>query len=281
MLLFLGFGTIFHNDFVYDINQTYYKAYSEGLFESMIIWSFKPVTVFSTHSTSALVYFALLCLNLRVAGSPLLMPIFKKLFLISGIGYLCLIPFLMSNTSLLVFLAAIPVTGSYLLHEVSPHYRKLFALVFILMLIGISLLVIDNLDIVEKVSNVLSSDGSGFLGRYTAGSSRLQGTYDYLIANYFQPIGLTYSDSIALGDTFIAEYILKISILGYGLILFMFFEWLRWNVLDQRSRIKIFFFFLLADVGYPLLPYYRVIGFLPLFVIIWNNARPSGRVKHV
>jgi hypothetical protein len=280
ILLILGFGTVLGNDLILNIMASYYQAYDPELYESMIVWSSKPVTVFASHSTAAFAYFALLCLNLRVANSALWVPMVRKLYLIAGIGYLCMIPFLMSNTALFLFLAAIPVTGSYFLHEMPPHYRKLSLIMLVCILFGITLLVIENLDVVEMISTVLSTEGSGFLSRYTSGG-RLQGSYDFLINNYFQPIGLTYSSVISLGDNFITEYILKISIIGYGLILFMLFVWLRRNVFDQRSRIIFLLFFLLADLGYPLLPYPRAIGFLPLFVMIWNSTQPSRRVSHV
>jgi hypothetical protein len=281
ILLFFGYGAIFNNEYIFHISENYYQAYSEGLFESMNIWSSKPVTVFATHSISAFVYFAFLCLNLRVAGSPLLPPMAKRLFFISGIGYLCLIPFLMSSTSIVVFLVAIPITSAFLFRNTSRRYKKIFIFTYTTFLAILLYLIAIEFDILAIISDTLSSQGGGFLGRYTAGNSegggRMQGTYDFLMKNYFQPIGFTFSDSIALGDTFIAEYILKISIIGYGLIYLMLFKWLQWNVLDKKSRVMIFLFFLISDIGYPLLPYYRVIGFLPFFIVLWNSVSLNAR----
>jgi hypothetical protein len=285
LLLLFGYGAIFNIDYVFYISQTYYQAYSEGLFESMNVWSSKPVTVFATHSISAIVYFALFCLNIRIAGSPILKPIAKSLFLLSSFGYLFMIPFLISNTSLVMFLAAILIMGMHLFHKTSPRYRALLIAAYIaIFAIAIYFFLIE-LEFLSVVGEILSYQGGGFLGRYTAGNSdeggRLQGTYDFLLNNYFQPIGLTYSDSIALGDTFIAEYILKISIFGYGLLYLMLYKWLQWNVEGKRSRSAFLLFFIISDIAYPLLPYYRVIGFLPLFVILWNSTRSVNRFSHV
>jgi hypothetical protein len=108
---------------------------------------------------------------------------------------------------------------------------------------------------------------NGILSRYASGG-RLQNSYDYLINNNFIPIGFSYSPDISFGDNFIAEYIIKISIVGYIIIMYLLWTWLRRN-LTWRSAVLFFSFFLVTDLAYPLLVYSRVAAVLPFFVLLW------------
>jgi hypothetical protein len=272
-IITFGFATILRNDFAEQLSENYYQAFSEGLFQSMIIWYAKPVTFFATHSISAFVYFSLFFLNRRLSHSKELNKIFRIIFSISSIGYLILLPFLSSTTAIVLFgLAVLYVFGKTIQGRNSS--LKIAVTVAIILSIA-AVYVLDIIEIANDVAAILSMEDGGFLSRYASGG-RLQGTYEYLIENYFQPIGITYSTQIAFGDNFIAEYILRISFLGYLLIIIMFVIWLKFNIIDKQTRIWVLFIVLLADLGYPLLTYPRVTGFMPLFFLLWNSA-PTDR----
>jgi len=121
------------------------------------------------------------------------------------------------------------------------------------------------------------SSGNGFLSRYTSGG-RLQVTYNYLTDNYFLPIGLTYSTKISLGDNFIAEYVIKLSIFGYFLILYYMWGWLRRH-LAFSVAMGFFCFFIVADFAYPLLVYYRIAAALPFYALVWCRLESNYFLK--
>lgn len=280
-VLFLGFGTVAGNELALHVIESYYKEFGEELFESMIIWYSKPVSVFASHSIAALAYFSLLCLNLRIARSEEGVASARALYRVSALGYLVLIPLLTSNTAFALF---VPALGLFISHFLSSlktiHRAGALAAILLAAMIGAAAAIdSDELQALgASLVAIVSNEGGGFLGRYSYGT-RLQGTYDYLVAHNFLPIGITYSTSVALGDNLIAEYILKISVVGYALILIMLWVWLRHNLPDRRSRIMFFLFFLTADLGYPLLTYHRVAGFLPLFALLWVGVRPTATIK--
>jgi preprotein translocase subunit Sec61beta len=282
-VLFLGFGTVAGNELALHLIESYYKEFGEELFESMILWYSKPVSVFASHSIAALAYFALLCLNLRVAKSKEGVASTRALYRVSAFGYLVLIPLLTSNTAFALFVPALGLFVSHFLSSLKPVHRAC-ALAVILLVAMIGAATAIGSDDLQAVSTslvaIVSNEGGGFLGRYSYGT-RLQGTYDYLAAHNFLPIGITYSTSVALGDNLIAEYILKISVVGYALILIMLWVWLRHNLPDRSSRILFFLFFLIADLGYPLLTYHRVAGFLPLFALLWSMSADSRASRSV
>ena len=281
-VLFLGFGTVAGNGLALHIIESYYKEFAEELFESMILWYSKPVSVFASHSIAALAYFALFCLNLRIARSAGTASA-QALYRLSALGYLVLIPLLTSNTAFALFVPALGLFVSHFLGALKPAHRgcALAAVLLVSMVGAAAAIGSDELQAVgTSLVAIVSNEGGGFLGRYSHGT-RLQGTYDYLVAHNFLPIGITYSTSVALGDNLIAEYILKISVLGYALILMMLWVWLRHNLPDRASRSLFFLFFLVADLGYPLLTYHRVAGFLPLFALLWLMSVGSRTSKDV
>lgn len=277
-LLALGFGTLFHSQFGLEISERFYKAYDDELFASMISAS-KPVTVFASHSIAALAYFALFLLNLRLSRFEAIGRRTRHFLLLSSCGYVLLLPALTSNTSFALFLPALAMLAWHVFRFLRPAVRMVVICLILVAGIAIVRMVIEPATLEalsDLVEFVWSYEGGGFLGRYAIGG-RLQPTYDFLASHYFLPIGLSYSPALALGDNFIAEYIIKISVIGYGALLLMLWTWLRRGVRDRRSRIGFMLFLLAADIGYPLLPYPRAAGFMPLFAMLWMYTGAPSR----
>jgi hypothetical protein len=134
---------------------------------------------------------------------------------------------------------------------------------------------VDIVETIALVQAIAGDEGGGLLGRYLAGG-RLQPTYDYLVSHHFLPVGLAFDESIALGDNFIAEYVLRISFFGYLILLGMLWMFLRANLHTRGQRVGFMLFFLAADIGYPLLPYPRVAACLPFFMLLWRIAADSA-----
>lgn len=263
LILTAGLGIIFESKFWVEFIGGNYQSLSDDLFEHMIVWNQKPVTVFGSHSTAAFVYFALFAINLKIARSINLNKFLKILYLGLVIGFAVLNWFLSSNTS-------IAMSAFMLLFFIAEPFKSIFKFAvpiaigiafFILMLIIYNFIAFQNF-----LSDV---DGNGITARYASGG-RLQGTYDYLFNNYFVPIGISYSPALELGDNFIAEYIIKTSIFGYLIILYLLWSWLR-IYLSLYQSVAFFAFFLIADFAYPLLVYSRVAAALPFFVLVWGR----------
>lgn len=271
VILVLGAGILMEESTLVDVIQNYYQSFSEELYEQMVTWNSKPVTVFGSHSTAAFAYFSLFALNFKISENKNLPIHWRIVHFSCAIGFVVLNWFLASNTSvamailMFVFIAAKPAK------LLSPRLM-LVVLPWIMIFI---LIIAFDLNLFQAILG--DSEENGFLARYTAGG-RLQSTYDYLAANYFAPIGFSYSPELGLGDNFIAEYIVKTSPLGYLIILCLLWGWFRRH-LDLRQAVAFFVFFLLADLAYPLLVYSRIAAVLPFYVLIWQRLSAGSFLK--
>jgi hypothetical protein len=282
IILSLGYGTVLNNDWLRGQSEAWYKAFDDDLFESMILWYSKPVSVFASHSISAFCYAGLCLLNQRLSRMPWLALPWRWACKASAVGYLVMMPLLVSNTALALFVPTALWLAWQWLDWLRADVRAFALSGAIATGAGATLawlgMGID--DVRTLVVGITSDEGSGYLGRYVAGG-RLQPTYDYLLAYPWQPIGVTMSPNLALGDNFIADYILRISVLGYAAVLCMLWFWLRRNVTSAPQRWVFMAFFLLADLGYPLLTYPRVAAALPMFILLWRCSERATKARRI
>lgn len=271
IIIIIGFGLVVDDSSATGLIQKYYQSINNDLYEEMIVWYSKPVTFFGSHSTAAFAYFSLFVLNLKLALSVELNRVLRSFFLTSAIGFSILNIFLLSNTSAMMAIGMGVVFIVSANKIMSAGARFIF---FTLLVVGIVVFVID-LNIIQLILG--DSKDNGFMARYTSGG-RLQGTYDYLLGNYFVPIGISYSPAISLGDNFIAEYIIKISIIGYLIIMYLLWTWFRRH-LNFYHSILFFGFFVLSDFAYPLLVYSRVAAVIPFYVLLWCRLESSYFLK--
>jgi len=257
-IFLIGFGTVLNVQLVIDLQSEFYQSIGDELFEHMVIWYSKPVTVFGSHSTAAFMYLVLFVVNLKLIEVIGVNTRLKILIAFCCVQYFVLNLFLISNSSnvvaILMIFAVIFSAGSSLRIALSV-FTLILAFIF-----GVN-------EVVQIDFEISRSPDNGLLARYSEGG-RLQGTYNYLIENYFRPIGFTYDSSINLGDNFIAEYIVKISIAGYILLLFLFWSWLRVHI-GLKSSIIFLIFILMTDLAYPMLVYDRFAKLLPFFMLLW------------
>lgn len=279
-LLAIGFGILLDSLFATGLIQSHYQSLHDDLYEQMVVWHAKPVTIFGSHSTAAFAYFSLFVLNFKIALNSNVRTAWRLVYLASAAGFLILDWALASNTSVVMIIFA----SIYLVFSLGKSMRFEWRVLLVA-----SFLVVGGAFVVDwNLGSLLfdSTGGNGFVARYAAGG-RLDGTYDYLAKNSLLPIGLSSSPEISLGDNFIAEYILRLSPFGYAIILYLLWSWLRRHLNFQRAII-FFGFFLLADLAYPLLVYSRVAAALPFYVLVWRrlesgdflDARPRSQTRH-
>lgn len=254
----IGFGTVLNFQQVIDLQSSFYQSIGDELFEHMVIWYSKPVTVFGSHSTAAFMYLIFFVVNLKLIQVIGVNKKLKILIAFFCVQYFALNLFLISNSS---YVVAILMMAAVLFSARSSVRIGLSLLILILaFMLGVN-------ETVQIDFEIVRSDGNGLYARYSQGG-RLQGTYNYLMESYFRPIGFTYDSSINLGDNFIAEYIVKISIVGYILLLFLLWSWLRLH-LSLKDSIVVLMFILMTDLAYPMLVYDRFAKLLPFFVLLW------------
>ncbi len=276
-LLVLGWGTILSFEPATDLVNDFYQAYRDDLLEQMS-WMAKPVAVFATHSVAAFVYFAISVLFFRMAA--LSKKSADKWFgYVMFVGFVAMMPLLLSNSALLLFAMLVSGVGIFWLRKLNWTVAVLLSFVLICFVLFLATTgYFDQFEFMSEVVNVFQSKDNGLMGRFSSGS-RLQGTYDYLLDNYFQPIGITWDGVLEIGDNFIAEYILRISIVGYFLVLIMLWNFIKAARLRGWSALCIFLFFVMTDFGFPLLVTFRVVFFLPLYILLWNSIEAGSGLR--
>lgn len=263
----LGFGILTEQSFLIELIQRYYQSLGEELYEQMVVWNSKPVTVFGSHSTAALAYFCFFALNFKLSRNINLSSFWRTVYFLFALGFLILNWLLASNTAVAMTVLAV------LFFLIAPIRKLSNKSKFLFFIFGLAFFLVVVFDSSLFYSLFGESDANGFLGRYSSGG-RLQSTYDYLINNSFIPIGFSHSPEIGLGDNFIAEYIVKASPFGYAIILFLLWTWFNRH-LNKYRAIAFFGFIVLADFAYPLLVYSRIAAVLPFYVLIWQRIDSS------
>ena len=266
-----GLSIVFGSDAGIHAASSLYQAFYSDLFEQMILWYHKPITVFASHSIAGFAYFAFLITHVKLFTITPSKP--RRIFnAISIIIYLLFLVLLTSNTGFILFSAA-GVWISYKLFVYGSRRAKvatwsLTMIATIGLLYGVAFIKVPFADIAV---DTMTSSGGGFLGRYS-GDARLQPTYNYLLEHPFRPIGITYSDQVILGDNFIAEYVIRGSMPLYLGVLLASALFFKKNIQSRRVAIGFFLFFLISDIGYPLLTYYRASAIILLFILVWNHC---------
>ncbi|MDF5955726.1 hypothetical protein P4110_14320 [Pseudomonas aeruginosa] len=261
LLIVLGFGVVFHVDFIRQFIFKFYQAYYEDLYLYMVEYGDKPVGPFATHSISAFIYavFAIIYLRLSHVSSGA-----------KSVAYFLLSLLFFSLIVLLKSFSAIAISSllasMYFLWLLSR--AKVLAILFMGFLIVCVFSLVDLTSFYELIEKLLSSDANGLRGRYSAGN-RLDGTYEFLLNNPLMAIGMTSSPQIAFGDNFISDYVIRTGVFGYLAVLFSVVVYFLSSL---RGMVAIAFavgIVVLADLGYPLLTNFRAIFLFPVFIAMW------------
>jgi hypothetical protein len=277
VLLVLGWGTVCGSAAINGALEANYQMYYDELFEQMVGWYAKPVSVYATHSLSAFAYFAFAVTFFRLAQGEVRIGL-RLLWIMLCLGFALLIPFLMSNSAIGLTVILTLLFFWYLFKS-----GRLFLLAALLLAAAVALALYGAplfalVDATFQVQDIFSSNLNGFAGRFST-DSRLSSTYRYLMEYSFWPVGLSNDPAISFGDNFIAEYIVRLSPIGYVLILVMLYRFLRANLQSKRMAQAFFLFFLMGDQSFPLLTSFRFLFMLPVLVLLWNGAAQLGTVK--
>lgn len=279
-MLILGWSTVLGFDDITAIQEGWYQLYREDLFENLVGWFAKPVSVFGTHSVAAFVYFALCVLMLRL-GKYAASVAERVIAYILFACFAGLMPMLLSTSAFALFGFLLMMLFWNVFKRLGWRVNTMLVFFVVAVVVYLARSGYFGADLMsDDVLDVFNSKGNGFAGRFSKGS-RLEPTYTYLFRNYFQPVGITYDDIIEFGDGFIAEYVLRTSILGYALVLAMLWNFLKTNLLSKRQYLLFLAFFLAADFGYPLLTTYRVVFVLPLYMLLWRSVSSAQQGEMV
>ncbi|HTD39745.1 MAG TPA: hypothetical protein VK671_03925 [Mucilaginibacter sp.] len=265
-------GIIIGNPSISHFLTNYYSAGYEELLPYMLE-ARKPVATFGTHSVASFILFFLFFLNIqtyKVRG--------KMVYLITSIIVLLLLIFVRSNTSLAYSGVAFIILFSTFIKKKS----SLFMVSGIVIAIFLYVSVIDPtiLDVFYEydVLSILTSKDNGLAGRYS-GTSVLAPTIDYIKHNPLVPLGLAYSNKLYYTDSGIILYILRGSIILASAIYFGFYSFLKDNLLNKKNTMYVFFFFMIFEIGYPILIDPRVLCFIPFLVVYLNHLSTEENVK--
>lgn len=272
LIIILGVGIIIGNPLVSNFLTNYYSSGYEDLLP-MMLEARKPVATFGTHSIASFFLFFLFFLNIqtyKLRG--------KMAYLITSIVILFLLVFVRSNTSLAYSGVAFIILFSTFIKKKS----SLFVVSGIVIAIFLYVSVIDPtiLDVFYEydVLSILTSRDNGLAGRYS-GTSVLAPTIDYIKHNPLVPLGLAYSDKLYYTDSGIILYVLRGSVILAGGIYLGFYSFLKDNLLNKKNMMYVFFFFMIFEIGYPILIDPRVLCFIPFLVVYLNHLSTEENAK--
>jgi len=277
-ILLLAFGVMFEVDFIILLIKLNYQQYYPDLFEQTVVWHLKPIAVFSAHSVAGFSYFtfAILYFNLFINEKNKLRKGFYAAFMFL---FLSLMPFLKSSAAFFLFFILLLL---FIVYNFRKNPRASY-LLLVISLFSCSIYYQNQSEIIDgnvkktfESLSYLTSKQNGFLGRYSK-NTRLEGTFNYISKNPMTGVGVSSSSGIKFGDSFLAEYVVRISFIGYVIVLMGLFCFLYKSIVDKRLVIPVFCFFLVADLGYPLLVTFKFLVLIPLFILILNYAFYTGK----
>lgn len=269
LLAALCFMAFFRVGTVMNIQESYYQMFPD-LYKFMMKWANKPVLMFATHSVAGFAYyligFCLFAAYIRYQDMKS-----RWLLLVLSLIYSVILVLLLSNTGLALFLLLLAVYGYHFVRFANP----LLVLFSIFGLIMAVLYFYEPLQLVfstisELIFDVLTKKENGLLARFST-ESRLGGSIQYLVSNPLVGVGMTSGGDLAFGDSFYAEYMLRLNFFGFFLVAFITYGYLYIN-----TRVKTYFIFLaglvfIADLGYPLFVTYRFVFLFPVVIVFFNT----------
>jgi hypothetical protein len=272
LIIALGIGIIIGSTPITQFLINNYSSGYEDLLPNMLS-ARKPVATLGTHSVASFLFFFLFLLNIKTYQAN-----GRLIYLFTSIVTLLLLVFIRSNTAL----AYSVIAFIFLIATFRKRKASLFIFAGILVLFVLYVGVFDRtiLDVFVEydVLKILTSNENGLSGRYS-NNSLLAPTIDYIIHNPFVPIGLAYSDKLYYTDSGIIIYVLRGSIILASAIYIGFYCFLKNNLLNKKQLKYIFLFFIIFEIGYPMLVELRVLCFIPFVVVYLNYLSTIKNVK--
>lgn len=270
-LTLLNLSVIFGWGMGLRVLESFYRDYYTELFEYTVVWHKKPVSVFGSHAIASMAYFIIFVVLIELAW--LRRAIVARCIL--G-GFACLflvfLALLLSKSAFGFLCAGVAYGGISVSRRTGMFGRVVLCAAVISALVGVAVFLRSRVGVElydlwsGTLKTVLEDPTSGFAARYGAGG-RLDPTLAFMADHPFAAIGLTWSEKLSQGDSFLATYVLRAGLLGYAAVLVMLFRFVSYNVREAYLRWTLLGTVLVSDVFYPLLLATKVL-FLWLFAII-------------
>jgi hypothetical protein len=259
-----GILIINNNMKIKDLFVTYYSNFYPELLPNAMFFN-KPVLTFSTHSIAGFYFFIFTFLNLKTFEKTN-----KLLYLLFSIPYIIFLLALNSNTGYFYFFISI----IYFMYILGKTKRSLFILFMIL--IGIFSIFKQDI-LVETVGNIstsmeekFSSRRNGFIGRFSD-DGNLRNNLDFIANHPFEGVGIGYSPELMYADSGIIETCLRGTILFTIVIYISFFLFLKSNLMSKKTAFFLYFVFMLFELGFSNLIYFRTLYILPFIIVYLNH----------
>ena len=272
----LGLGILIHLSPVDWIITTYYSAHYQDLVPTMMELG-KPVLTSATHSLAGFVHYLFFWVNLRAYQQT-----GRKLYLGFSLAYMLFTLALLSVSGLLFFgVAFIQLMWTLLKRKILVAALSLgfvaLALFATLRLLGSQAQFSDGL--ASGATDIFSSGGNGFLGRYFNESGNLQAAFDYLSVHPFLPAGLKSEEDLPLLDSGPLDYYMRGSIVLVLLMYGGFYLFLKRNLHDSRDAYFLFAVTLCFELGFSALTSFRAVCVLPILIVYLNGLRIPKQMK--
>jgi hypothetical protein len=269
----LGVSILLEIDWVRNIIVSYYSYWEPELVVSMLA-SHKPILTFASHSTASFYMFAFFWINYHAYRQ-----LKRRTNLILAILNLVLLISMNSVTSYAYFCVAVMTVLGFYVSVKRVALAAFLAVACLLLMLYLKSNSVE--DLMDALIVTLNSDVNGLSGRYSQ-VGLLKPNIDYMMANPTRPVGLglvhnatTYGDSGIIDSLLKGSVFMLIAVYG-GLLNFI----LR-NVRRKVTGWQLFLFFLLFEIGFTNLLYFRTIYLLPFFVVYLNAIDDLARPNRV
>jgi hypothetical protein len=250
---------------------SWYSAFYPSLVPRMVLLQ-KPVLTFGTHSLAALLLYFLFLVAMAGHAARRSLP-----WLVLIPTHVMLLVLLRSTTSIALAACAIAALAVRAWRSSRGYGVALGVLLLGLAAGGVvTAAQWSGRSILELLSyGLLGDERRGFAARFAEGGL-LAPTLAYIRAHPWQPIGITYTDQLYLGDSGVLMTWLRGSL---PLVLAVYgglFRFLVTNLASARMAIWLWVVIVAAEVALVPLQYFRFLAILPLTTVALNTFGPAG-----
>jgi hypothetical protein len=263
-----GAGVVFHNTFVDNFLVSHYTTFYPELVSSMTELG-KPVLSFGSHSAAAFFFYLLFLANLETFAT-----LKRTSYLIFALGYIVLGFALFSVTGIVLMWVGIIQLIALLMLQ---NWRRFAFAVSLVALASVFLVRYSTAKfqstrdaVVLAEETATASDVNGLSGRFSE-LGTLYTTVKYIKDRPFSPVGVGYRSDLFFGDCGPVEYYLRGSIILVCCMYGGLFCFLKRNLISKRHLFMLFSVILAFEIGFSSLIYVRLICFLPILVVYFND----------
>jgi hypothetical protein len=271
VLIAVGFGIIFHLLPIWNFLVNYYSDFYPELVPNMLDRG-KPVVSFGTHSIAGFFMFLFFFLNYKTYTS-----FNKKIYLVMAFIYLFFCLELQSNTSIFFLVVGVVMLIVKIKKKLRFFVLSSLPIMAIILMFGNWISAYWEVLKFNIMKTTLSTD-NGILGRYADGNQSQN--VEYLLSHPFSAIGFTggANSDVVLFDSGIVVTTIRGSVILLILIYATLFFFFRSNLVNKRTSLFLFIVFMIFELGFNNLYYFRTIMTIP-FIIIFLNYIENNSVQ--